>query len=176
MNSRIKIITRVAVFAALVFVFSYFAVFINNVNPAFFIVFSAGLLWGIWPGVGVGAIGFFLWSSLNPFGPPPFPILISQIIGISLTAVIGAAAKRWLTEERNTLKNILIMAAAGLVSGVAYHLIVDPVDAFLFQPFWPRLIGGLLFSLITIISNCIIFPLFYPALVYLMKSERSAVI
>ena len=176
MNSRIRIIARVAVFAALVFVFSYFSVFIHNVNPAFFIVFSAGFLWGIWPGIGVGAIGFFLWSILNPYGPAPFPLLVSQIVGISLTALIGAGVKRWLTGESKTVQNIFIMAAAGLASGFAYHIIVDPIDALLFQPFWPRLIGGLLFSLITIISNCIIFPLFYPALAYLMKNERSAVI
>jgi len=175
MDSRIKTIARVAVFAALVFVFSYFSVFLHNVNPAFFVVFAAGLLWGVWPGIGVGAIGFLLWSIFNPLGPAPFPLMIAQMVGISLSALIGAAAGNSLEEISYNFKIIAILVISGLISGLGYHLVVDTVDALLFQPFWPRLIGGLVFSLITIISNGIIFPLFYPALRFLLKKEKDVV-
>lgn len=173
MNNNLKIITRVAVFAALVFIFSYSSVFLYNVNPAFFVVFSAGFLWGAWPGVGVGVIGFFLWSNFNPFGPAPFPILISQLIGISVTALIGTVAGKLRMSSQYDFKTFAIMLSSGLISSLFYHIIVDVVDAFLYQPFWPRLVGGLLFSLITIISNCIIFPLFYPALAFLHSKEKK---
>jgi len=173
METRIKTITRVAVFAALVFVFSYFSVFLYNINPSFFIVFAAGLLWGQWPGIGVGVIGFFLWSSFNPLGPAPFPLLVSQLVGISFTGLIGALASRLIDGNSYGLKNISLLCLFGIFSGLMYHLIVDVVDAWLYQPFWPRLIGGLLFSLITIVSNCIIFPLFYPALKFLVRKERD---
>ena len=173
MNPRLKIVTRVAVFAALVFVFSYFSMFLYNVNPSFFIVFTAGLLWGVWPGVGVGVVGFFLWSNFNPMGPSPFPLLISQLAGISLSAPIGAIVGKIITPKGVGFKIMTILFLSGLLTGLLYHVIVDTVDALLYQPFWPRLIGGLLFSLITIISNCILFPMLYPALIFLYKKEKG---
>jgi hypothetical protein len=172
MRFKLRIITRVAVFAALVFIFSYASVFLYNVNPAFFIVFTSGFLWGIWPGVGVGVIGFFLWSNFNPLGPVPPPLLISQLAGISFSALIGAFARLTFTPEKFNFRIAFSMVMAGFLAGLFYHVFVDIVDAWLYQPFWPRLIGGIAFSLITIVSNCIIFPLFYPALAYLYAREK----
>ena len=173
MNRSLKIITRVAVFAALVFVFSYFSIFLYNVNPSFFIVFLAGFLWGVWPGVGVGIVGFFLWSNFNPMGPAPFPLLLSQLVGISLSAPIGAAVSKIKIPKSANLKMVFILALSGFFAGLFYHVIVDVVDALLYQPFWPRLIGGILFSLITIISNCILFPILCPVLVFLYDKEKD---
>jgi hypothetical protein len=176
MNRRLRIISRTAVFAALVFILSYFSVYFYNVNPAFFLVFAAGFLWGYPAGLGVGIIGWFLWSNFNPFGPAPFPLLTAQIIGISCTAVIGHAVKRFVSVEKWNRRLIWILALAGFLSGLLYHLPVDITDAALYQPFWPRLIGGLIFSLITIVSNSIIFPLFYPALVFLHRMEKKSIL
>ncbi|SYZ73112.1 membrane hypothetical protein [Candidatus Zixiibacteriota bacterium] len=173
MISRLQMTTRVAIFAALVFIFSYVSVFIANVNPAFFIVFAAGFIWGAGPGIGVGVIGFFLWSLFNPFGPVVFPLLISQLLGISFSAIIGAVVGKVITPDKFTAKISLWLITAGFLSGLFYHIFVDVVDAWMYQPFWPRLIGGAVFSLITIISNCIIFPLFYPALAYLYAREKK---
>ena len=117
MTGRLRILTRVAVFAALVFVFSYFSVSLYNFNPAFFIVFLAGYLWGIQPGIAVGAVGFFLYSNFNPYGPAPFPILISQLIGISFTAVIGSGVSRMITRHVWGNRTIFILALAGFMSG-----------------------------------------------------------
>jgi len=171
MNRDIKIIARVAVFAALVFVFSYFSVFISNFNPSFFIVFCSAFIWGLYPGLAVGVIGFFLWSNFNPLGPAPLPLLISQLIGISLTAVIGKISAKIIDIRKYNFKLIILLGIAGLLSGISYHLVVDIVDAWIYQPFIPRLMAGLLFSLITIVSNAIIFPLLYPALAYLSRNE-----
>jgi hypothetical protein len=173
MISRLRIIARVAIFAALVFIFSYTSVYLNNVNPAFFIVFIAGFLWGIWPGVGVGVVGFFLWSNFNPMGPVAMPILIAQLIGISFSAVIGKLTSGLITPAGYSIKISMIMSASGFLSGLFYHIPVDIVDAWIYQPFWPRLIGGALFSLITIASNCIIFPMFYPALAFIYRKEKG---
>jgi len=175
MNRRLKIIARVAIFAALVFVFSYATALIPNVNLSFFIVFTAGFLWGCWPGIGVGVIGFFLWSNFNPSGPAPLPILISQLIGISFSAVVGALMSSWISIGRWSLRLIILLLISGFLCGFLFHLIVNIVDAYVFQPFWPRLIGSLLFSLITVISNCIIFPLLYPVLEYLYRKEKKSI-
>ena len=175
MSRHLKIITRVAIFAALVFVFSYATVLIPNVNLSFFVVFSAGFLWGHWPGVGIGVIGFFLWSNFNPSGPAPPPVLISQLIGISFSSVVGVLMSSWISIGQRNLKLIFLLLFSGFLCGFLFHLTVNIVDAYIFQPFWPRLIGGLLFSLITIISNCIIFPLLYPVLEYLYRKEKKSI-
>lgn len=174
MNSRIKTIARVAIFAALVFVFSYFSVMIPNVNPSFFIVFAAAFIWGLWIGLGAGIIGFFLWSNFNPLGPAPFPIMLSQLVGISFTAVVGALAAKVINWSTGGIKMTIILGLSGFISGLLYCAVVGVVDAYVFQPFWPRLIGGMLFSLITIVSNIIIFPIFGPALFFVMNKEMSA--
>jgi len=173
MNQGLKITTRVAVFAALVFVFSYFSIFLYNLNPSFFIVFLSGFLWGLWPGVGVGVIGFFLWSNFNPMGPAPIPLMLSQLVGISFSALIGVGVRKLNFSKSVNLKLILTLILSGLLTGLFYHLVVDVVDAFLYQPFWPRLIGGMLFSLITIISNSILFPILCPVLIFLYEKEKS---
>jgi hypothetical protein len=173
MSGNLRVLTRVALFAALVFVFSYISMFLHNVNPSFFIVFVAGYLWGVVPGAGVGAVGIFLWSIFNPLGPPPLPILAGQVIGISFSAVIGDAVRDSFKVAGWNLFTAGIMVISGFLCGLFYHLVVDVIDAWLYQPFWPRLIGGLIFSLLTIVSNCIMFPLFYPVLKFMREREKE---
>lgn len=173
MTDRLRIITRVAVFAALVFIFSYFSVSLYNFNPAFFIVFLSGFLWGAYPGMGVGIVGFFLYTNFNPYGPAALPIMLSQLIGISFSALLGVAVSKMITNENWDGRSIFILALAGFLSGLVYHILVDVVDAYIYQPFWPRLLAGLFFSLITIVSNSIIFPLMFPVLVYMRNRERE---
>jgi len=154
MNQSLRIITRVGVFASLVFIFSYFSAFLYNINLGFFIIFVSGFLWGPGPGIGVGLVGFFLWSNFNPFGP---------------------AASKMFNPEKWSRKGLVILIVSGFLSGLFYHIPVDIVDALLYQPFWPRLIGGAIFSLITIVSCSIIFPLFYPALALMYKKEKNSI-
>ena len=175
MRPKQNLITRVALFAALVFILSYFAVFFPNINPSFFVVFLAGYLWGVRPGIGVGVIGFLLWSLLNPMGPPLYPILLAQLAGISFSAVIGAFFSKLIRPVPFSYYNLIILSISGLLCGFWFQLPVSIVDAWINQPFRERLIGGLLFSLITIISNGIIFPLLYPVLVFMHEREKRAV-
>lgn len=175
MKTRLAKITRVAIFAALVFIFSYFSAFLYNVNPAFFIVFMAGYLWGFSSGAAVGAIGFFLWSSFNPMGPAPLPIMVAQLIGIVPSGLIGALMRHFFNLEKWNYLTALLLIMAGLLTAVLYHIPVDVMDAYLYQPFWPRLIGGTVFSLITVVSNCIIFPMFYPVLAFMSKREKRRI-
>jgi uncharacterized membrane protein len=172
MMTKTKQLARVAVFSALVFAFCFLSSFVPNVNPAFFVIFAAGFLWGVWPGVTVGAVGYFIWIIANPYGPSPLPLLLSQIVGIGFSGILGALARRFLKDIRWNFSTAVVMAVCGLLSGLVYHVVVDVVDAWLYQPFWPRLLAGLVFSLITIISNAIIFPLFFPALTFLYEKEN----
>ena len=63
------LITRIALFSALIYVFSLGTFYLPNINLAFFIAFSAGFLWGKLPGALAGGVGMWLWTSFNPNGP-----------------------------------------------------------------------------------------------------------
>ena len=60
--SRARLIARIALFAAIVYVFSWMLAMLPNVKVTFFIIFTAGFVWGLVPGMLVGAVGTGLWS------------------------------------------------------------------------------------------------------------------
>jgi hypothetical protein len=115
MIARHRLIARIALFSALVYALSWGTAFIPNVNLIFFLVFSAGFLWGLFPGVMVG----------------------------------GAA----------------------LLCTVLYYLPVSLVDAWLFQPFWPRFYISLAWALPSLGANLVIFPLLFAYIHRLYERE-----
>ncbi len=125
MKTRVRLLARVAVFSALVFAACYAAVFLPNVNPCFFVVFTAGFFWGVGPGVTVGVVGFFLWSTFNPYGPVALPLLVSQLIGIAFSGLIGVMVRKILSQPSWNAKTIILLSLAGLGCGLMYHLVVD---------------------------------------------------
>ena len=91
-----------------------------------------------------------------------------------MIALVGVIASKMFDPDKWSRKGMLILILSGFFAGLFYHIPVDIVDALLYQPFWPRLIGGSIFSLITIISCSIIFPLLYPALILMYKKEKNS--
>jgi hypothetical protein len=146
MNVDGKFVARVALFSALAYVLALASFYIPNVSLIFIAVFACGALFGGKTGVAAGGLGMFLWTVFNPFGMAPLPVTIAQIIGM---IIVGA-----------------------LLSGLTFQVIVSGVSAWLFGPFWASLSAGLLFMLVTIISNAVIFPACYPLVVKLAARER----
>ncbi len=48
---------------------------------------------------------------------------------------------------------------------------VNGVDAWLYQPFWPRFLGGLPWATISLVSNALIFPLLFGVVTRLYARE-----
>jgi uncharacterized membrane protein len=172
MIGSVRLLTRIALFSALIYVFSLVTSYLPNVNLVFFIVFSAGFLWGALPGVLVGAIGMGLWTLFNPYGPAPFPIMAAQILGASISGLIGAMARagNWL--ESNGFIRQIKLAILGAVCTILFFLPVSVADAWLYQPFWPRLITSASWSLISLVTNLVIFPLLFGVTRLLYDRER----
>lgn len=167
-------IGRVAVFAALVYVLSWATAWLPNVNLSFFVIFSAGLLWGLGAGVMVGTVGMALWTVFNPHGPAMIPIMVSQIVGASLCGVMGHLWRRMGGMRLLGAMKLAALGGAGLVCTMLYYIPVSVADAWVFQPFLPRLIGGLGFSVVALISNLVIFPLLFPVTYHLYRREWPA--
>ena len=160
---RHLLVARIALFSALVYVLSWGTSYLPNVNFIFFIVFSAGLMWGAIPGILVGLIGMGLWTAFNPYGPALAPIMIAQVIGSAGSGLVGAAFSRsnWQQSPALVLTGRLILSA--FLCTVIFYLPVNMLDALLFQPFWPRFVGGALWAVISLGFNVLIFPLLFRA-------------
>lgn len=173
MNRRPPLVARIALFSALIYVLSWGTAYLPNVNFIFFIVFSAGFLWGAAAGMLVGLIGMGLWTLFNPYGPAPAPIMIAQVVGAAGSGVVGAVfrAVNWQRCNRWVLVFHLMLAA--FFCTFIFYLPVNAVDALVFQPFWPRFLGGAIWAAISLGFNLIIFPLLFTATRYLYLRESA---
>lgn len=170
----LRLLTRVALFAALIYVVSMATVFLPNVKLIFFLVFSAGFLWGGWAGVLVGGIGMGLWTTFNPFGPAGLPVMAAQIIGAAMGGLVGYLFDKsgWRMMPRILLYGSL--ALAGALCTLLFYLPVSIVDAWLYQPFWPRIVAGLPWVGFSLVSNLLVFPLLFGATKFLYEREHRA--
>jgi hypothetical protein len=174
MSGAPRIITRIALFSALGYVFSLtLTVWFPNVNLIFFISFAGGFLWGAWAGMLVGAIGMGLWSVFNPLGPADPFTTAAQIVGMALSGLIGAGYARsgWQT-RRIGLQTAWLVALALVCTGV-FYLVVGTVDAWIYQPFWPRFVSSMIWALPSVISNGILFPLLFVVIRHLYAREST---
>jgi len=171
MSRTTRLIARIALFSALIYVLSWSTALLPNVNFAFLIAFAAGYLWGAVPGILVGSVGMWLWTSFNPFGPAALPIAVVQVIGLAACGLIGFLSRRLIDDSRIGRARWALLLAA-LLCTLAFYLPVSLVDAWLFQPFWPRLITGLSFMGISLVANLILFPLSLAVILRIRKRER----
>ncbi|MFH1373153.1 MAG: hypothetical protein ABII79_05095 [bacterium] len=163
MMSRHHLVARVALFSALVYVLSWGTSFLPNINFIFFIVFSAGLMWGALPGALVGLFGMGLWTALNPYGPAPVPIMVAQVLGAAGSGLVGVVFRTFLRRQCRGPAMVGRLVPAAILCTVIFYLPVNIVDAALFQPFWPRFVGGAIWAGISMVSNVLIFPLLFSA-------------
>jgi hypothetical protein len=161
MTNRARVITRIALLAAMIYVLSWATAYFPNVNLAFFIAFSAGYIWGAGVGLSVGALGMWLWTSFNPLGPAMPLVAVAQVAGLALCGLLGFLFRTALNNARGGRTRAMLLLLAALLCTLVFYVPVTMVDAWVIQPFWPRLWTGMAFSLISLISNFVIFPLLF---------------
>ncbi|MEW6411509.1 MAG: hypothetical protein AB1483_03445 [Candidatus Zixiibacteriota bacterium] len=174
MSLRLRLIPRIALFSALIYVLSWGLSYLPNVNLIFFIVFLAGVMWGVGPGLLVGAMGMALWTILNPFGPAAPPIMVAQVAGTSLSGLVGAFFHRLGYVELAGRKLTYALIISATACTFLFYLPVNIVDAWVFRPFWPRFVAGMLWSLISLVTNMIIFSLLFRPARFVYNRERAA--
>ncbi len=168
-----KLVARIALFSALVYVLSWATIYLLNVNLIFFIVFSAGFLWGMFPGVVVGLVGMGLWSAFNPYGPAHPYVMAAQMVGAALSGPVGAAFQRINWEHTGSGRLYAFLVASAVLCTVLFYIPVNLVDAWLIQPFWPRFVSSAVWSLVSLVSNMVIFPLLFGVTRHLYVRERK---
>ncbi len=171
---ELRLIPRIGLFAALIYVMSWATAMLPNVNLIFYIVFVAGFMWGALPGMLVGAFGMGLSTFFSPFGPAALPIMITQIVGASMSGLFGSIYFSMYGNEISSMKLYLIIPLFSIICTLAFFIPVNVVDAWLFQPFWERLYMSSLFSLISIGSNLVLFTLLFPSMISFFEKEQQA--
>ena len=158
-----------ALFAGLAFIANFFMLFLPNVSPAFLVVFIAGYTLGTGWGMLAGGLGFFLISYFNPYGMPLLPLMAGQILFGACVGLCGALAIRITPIKLQNWPTYALYALWGALASALYMGSVSLIDALLLGPFKQRFLISMGFSILTILSNLIIFPLLVP----LMKSVRE---
>lgn len=168
-----RLITRIALFAALIYVLAWASAPLLNVKLTFFMAFAAGFLWGLIPGLLAGALGQWLWTFFNPYGPAAPWVMIAQIVGLAACGALGRIFRSSILTASARVTRILTLALAALICTLVFFIPVSVVDAWVYQPFWPRLIGGLPFVGISLGANLLIFPLLFGIVLHLYERERT---
>jgi uncharacterized membrane protein len=164
-----KALVLTALFAGQAFIANFFMLFLPNVSPAFLVIFIAGYSLGISRGMLSGGLGFFLISYFNPYGMPLLPLLAGQIIFGASVGLCGAVAARITPIKLHSWPTYPLYALWGVLASATYMGGISLIDALLLGPFKQRFLISLGFSMLTIVSNLIIFPLLAP----LIKSVRE---
>lgn len=171
---ELRLIPRIGLFAALIYVLSWATAMLPNVNLIFFIVFIAGFMWGIIPGMLVGAFGMGLSTFFSPFGPAAFPIMITQIISASLSGLLGALYFSMYGVDLKTVNRFILIPLFSIACTLTFFIPVNIIDSWLFQPFWERFYISSLWSLISVGSNLVLFTLLFPSMIPFCKKEQEA--
>ena len=150
---------------------------IPNIELITVVVFISGLYLGIrWGGL-VGLTSMAIYSGMNPMGsglsfPPLFAM---QILGMSLTGIIGGLVRPFFFVKQFNFFLISGLAVLGFTVTLIYDmltLLAYPVAAGLgFSGILAALIKGLGFTLLHEISNAIVFTVSVPQVIKLLNKN-----
>jgi len=148
---------------------------VPNVEFLTFIIFSSGYLLGIIEGMIVGIISMSIYTSLiTPYGLPPLPIAMAQILSMALVGLSGGLVKRFrLISTFNSFLSYLSMGIAGLILTVFYDLLTNLAAAYVMGQFYPVMVAAVPFAAIHIISNLVIFIILTPLLLKMSNIQHA---
>ena len=172
--NRLRLITRIGLFSALIYVLSWGTSYFPNLNFIFFIIFLAGFLWGVVPGMLVGLIGMGLWTAFNPYGMAVPQIMLAQMLGAAAGGLIGGWLRRAAWQRWSSTRRMFILVLSSIACTLLFYIPVNVVDAWVFQPFWPRFVTGLLWTAISLVFNALIFPLLFKTALRLYVRENPS--
>lgn len=138
------------------------------------VAFSSYIL-ASWIGPLIGAISFFLYSVLNPYGVPPPPILLAQVIGGILAGTGGTLFFSIKKKIDTRIFRIIISAALGFSITLIFDLLTNLgayISAGSQETLWVFLIGGLSFSVMHIVSNTLLFGAILPLLIKFKLKDK----
>jgi len=161
-----------ATFVALAVALGFSLVHVPNVELVTLVIFMAGYILGSKSGFIVGIISMGLFTTLNPMGAPVLPVALAQVGGMAAIGAVGGAIQPWLDREFTWAK----MALCGLACTLFYDIVTNIAMAISFgmaAKLLAVLLAGMMFSIIHMLSNLIIFTVIGP-LIYKIRPRWTA--
>lgn len=177
-KKHIRWIARTGVFTALAVSLGYILFFIPNVELISATIFASGWLFGMSVGATVGGISFAIFSLFNPLGASLPPLFLAQVVGGILLGASGYLFKLVLSPVSLFFKILLLGIVGGFLT-LVYDVLTNIGGFIAFtteKTFFAYLISGIIFSILHIVSNILIFTiLLFPILnrVELQQKRRA---
>lgn len=165
---------KIGIFVGLAIALSLPLIQVPNVELFTLVVFLSGYSLGWFEGGVVGALSISIYSFFNPYGFPPFPVLLTQILGMVIIGVSGGLAFRTEFFYLKRISPFLGMALFGLVLTLIYDFLTNLSVAYLVGKLWEVMISAVPFSLIHIGSNVIIFAVLTPVFFKLFEMGKTS--
>jgi hypothetical protein len=165
-------LAKMGIFVALAIALKLPILQIPNVEFFTFVVFASGYLFGILQGGVVGGLSILIYTTFNPYGFPPFPIALAQVISMISIGVIGGLILKTGVVILVKLTTFILMGFLGVILTLFYDLLTNLAVAYVAGQFIPVMLAAIPFSLVHIGSNAVIFVVFTPILPKLDQLEK----
>ena len=178
---RYQKITRTALLIALCVVLGYLFLPIPNLEMITVGIFIAGVWMGPRTGALIGFLAEAIYSVSNPMGFPPPPLLLAQVVSMSLVGLSGGLLRGFLLKSnffhrRDWLRH-LVLAGLGFFLTLIYDALTTisfPLSAgFSSQQILVAFSLGIPFMVMHLISNAFIFALIVPLIVTRFPAWRT---
>lgn len=160
-------LTLGGMFIALAVGLSYVLASFPNIELMLATVFVAGGMLGWRLGLTTGLLAETLFSTLNPYGMAPLPVLLAQVFSVGLAGMAGGWCRPLAAVKRPILRH-LFFGAIGFGLTLIFDLMTTLGTAFLMgwsmERFLALMAVGSPFYLTHWVSNVLIFALLVPAL------------
>ncbi|MBT3253234.1 MAG: hypothetical protein HN995_04425 [Candidatus Marinimicrobia bacterium] len=150
---------------------------IPNIELLILSAFLGGVALGPRRGFIVAVVGEAIFSALNPIGSGlGFPILyIFQILSVGISGLTGGILSSYLARHHNYLKTTIILSMVGFLLTLIYDALTAlsfPISSGMTEgTIWATLTTGLIFFVLHLVSNTVLFGLFGPGLVQLVHRQ-----
>jgi len=151
--------------------------FIPNIELVLLSAFLGGVALGPKRGFLIAALGEALFSALNPIGSGlGFPILyLFQVISVGLCGFAGGMSIKFIHASKSSMGLSLSLGVVALVLTLVFDLLTAlsfPLSSGMTEGALQGVLGaGLLFFILHISSNIILFAFFGPSLIRLIERQ-----
>jgi len=168
-NVRRLVVT--AIFIALALGLKFALIILPNVEPLTVTFFLAGYMLGPLSGLITGGIGEFLYSFFNPYGAASPPLLMAQVLCMSLSGLAGGWVRR-LSSKRTP--PAWLWGVIGFFLTLIFDLATTVSEVFIVKlglaGFLSRLAFGSYFYAIHLSTNTVLFAVLLPVLIPRLQS------
>ncbi len=157
---RSRWVSIASMMSALALVGAYALVGVPNVELVSVIIFTTAYTFGFGMALWCTMIVAIVFGTFNPWGGTLPPILLAQMVGWLVVSVAGGTMKHFRGNSGSMLLRRVQHALAGLFTTVCFDVMTNFAYAWVYGlSFEVVMITGLLFMLVHVISNTLLFGL-----------------